>query len=91
MGLKGTGTIRGNRIGKECTLFPSMVMKNKDRVSFEYVTSDSSNIMLCKWHDNSVVTIAPNYDEVLPTVPVERYSQKEKKYFSATTSNNQKI
>nr|CAI5862846.1 unnamed protein product [Callosobruchus analis] len=55
MGLKGTGTIRENRVGKACPLSRSTEMRKKERGAIESVSSDTNTISLCKWHDNSVV------------------------------------
>lgn len=79
MRLKGTGTMRENRVGRECPLPHSTVMKNRERGSLEFITSDTNCITICKWCDNNVVTIATNFNTVLPTMPVKRFSQKEKK------------
>jgi hypothetical protein len=36
--------------------------------------------LVCKWHDNSVVTVASNAIKVLPSYKVKRFSQQQKKY-----------
>nr|CAI5868147.1 unnamed protein product [Callosobruchus analis] len=79
MGLKGTGTIRENRVGKACPLSRSTEMRKKERGAIEFVSSDTNTISLCKWHDNSVVAIASNHTKILPTLPVKRFCRKEKK------------
>nr|CAI5825389.1 unnamed protein product [Callosobruchus analis] len=69
MGLKDTGTIRENRVGKACPLSHSTEMRNKERGAIECVSSDTNTISLWKWHDNSVVAIASNHTKILPTLP----------------------
>nr|CAI5834414.1 unnamed protein product [Callosobruchus analis] len=56
--MKGTGTIRENRI-PECPLKRSSDLKVSDRGTFDYSLVDD-DIVICKWNDNSVVTLASN-------------------------------
>nr|CAI5845233.1 unnamed protein product [Callosobruchus analis] len=50
--MKGTGTIRENRI-PECPLKRSSDLKVSDRGTFDYSLVDD-DIVICKWNDNSV-------------------------------------
>jgi hypothetical protein len=77
-GLKGTGNIRENRTGK-CPLINSTDMKKRPRGAFDSKVDKDLNIMMCKWNDNSVVTIASNSCSIEPIRQVKRYSRKEKK------------
>ena len=56
---KGTGTIRENRVGKECPLMHSQDIKKKERGPY-----DSFVQKMVKWNDTCVVTIASNYNQV---------------------------
>nr|CAI5845888.1 unnamed protein product [Callosobruchus analis] len=56
--MKGTGTIRENRI-PECPLKRSSDRKTSDRGTFDYALVDD-DIVICKWNDNRVVTLASN-------------------------------
>ncbi|CAG4968921.1 unnamed protein product [Parnassius apollo] len=56
-GLRATGTIRENRTSK-CPLESNKDFKNTDRGSFEFKSSLPTNILVYKWNDNSVVTVA---------------------------------
>lgn len=76
--LKCTGTIRENRV-PGCPLKNSKLFKKDQRGVFEYSLVEDENIIVCKWNDNNVVTIASNATSPLPTLQVKRYSQKEKK------------
>lgn len=78
-GLKGTGTVRQNRLGKSCKLPHSSKLKKKDRGYFEYISLSNNQMVICKWNYNSVVSIASNNCPVFPTTQVKRFSQKEKK------------
>ncbi|CAH1972135.1 unnamed protein product [Acanthoscelides obtectus] len=77
-GLKCTGTLRENRLS-DCPLEKSSMFKKKSRFSFDYLLEENQNNIVCKWNDNSVVTIASNVTSPFPTQQVKRFSQKEKK------------
>lgn len=76
--INGTGTMRENRIPLS-PLNSSKYLKKKERGLFEYTLADNE-IILCKWNDNSVVTIASNASCVFPLNRAKRFSQSEKKY-----------
>jgi len=81
--LKATGTIRENRTSK-CPLQDTKAMKKTERGSYDFRLAKDENIVVCKWNDNSVVSIASNALSVRPTHNVTRYSQKKKKNISVT-------
>ncbi|KAK9754379.1 Transposase IS4 [Popillia japonica] len=76
--LRGTGTIRENRIPAS-PLMDSKRMKKQPRGSYDYRKVDGENIIVVKWHDNSIVTVCSNSAGVNPVHSVKRFSQKEKK------------
>lgn len=76
--LKGTGTIRENRLGKAFPLQKGRELKTKSRGFYDYVSSSDNSIVVVKWVDNSIVTLASNNNVVFPTVTAKRYSQAEK-------------
>lgn len=78
-GVKGTGTIRENRLSKNCPIVSSNEMKKQPRGNFDYASTVDNEIIVCKWHDNSIVNIASNYAMVFPTIQVKRFSKKDKK------------
>lgn len=78
--IQATGTIRENRIPKS-PFSNSTFLKKKARGTFEYGVADNE-IALCKWNDNSVVTLATNACTVFPVHKVKRFSQSEKKHVS---------
>lgn len=73
-GMRGTGTITENRTSK-CPLTETKVLRVKERGRQDRV---SDKVVVCKWHDNSVVCLASNAIPVLPAQNVLRYSQKDK-------------
>lgn len=80
-GLKATGTVRENRISK-CPLPPNKEIQKSERGTYKYKSTRAENIVVCKWNDNSVVTVASNAEKVLPVNKVKRFSQQQKKYIS---------
>lgn len=78
-GWKATGTIRENRVSK-CPLPTNKEFKKTDRGSMKYKATRAEEIIVCKWNDNSVVTVASNAAKVLPLSKVKRFSQHEKRY-----------
>lgn len=78
-GFKSTGTIRENRVGKNCPLTASDELKKSGRGAFDYAVTTNNKIVICKWNDNNIVNIASNNNQVFPTVQIKRFSQKEKK------------
>nr|XP_026496431.1 piggyBac transposable element-derived protein 2-like [Vanessa tameamea] len=72
-GYRATGTIRENRT-KKCPLKSTKEMKKKDRASYDYRFDKQNEILLVRWKDNSVCTIATNYDTIEPLGVVKRWS-----------------
>ncbi|KAI5720139.1 hypothetical protein M8J77_002455 [Diaphorina citri] len=54
-----TCTMRENRL-KGCPLEENAKFKKQERGSFDYRSDEKKRITVCKWKDNSVVTIATN-------------------------------
>lgn len=90
-GVKGTGTIRENRVPKNCPLKKSEQMKKEPRGCFDFASTENNDIIVCKWHDNNIVNIASNNSAVLPTVQVKRFSQKEKRNIYVPQPNIVKV
>jgi hypothetical protein len=76
-GFRATGTLRENR-SKKCPLLSTKEMKKKDRGYFEYVFDKTNSILITRWKDNNVVTMASNYDSVAPLSKVKRWSSATK-------------
>lgn len=79
-GYGGTGTIRENRLPKNCPLADKKDLLKKERGYYENSISKTDGILVTKWVDNSVVCTATNEHGVNPVTSVRRYSQKEKKH-----------
>lgn len=77
IGVKCTGTVHENRIEK-CPLLTQKMMKCEDRGTFDYRVDIGNEVLVCRWMDNSVVTIASNANGVQPSQQVKRYSREKK-------------
>lgn len=79
LNLRGTGTVRENRL-KNCSVRGSdKVLKKKGRGAYSFELCSELNLIVCKWHDNSIVNMISNCIPVHPTTAVKRFSRTEKK------------
>ncbi|CAK1592870.1 unnamed protein product [Parnassius mnemosyne] len=72
LGYCATGTVRENRT-KKCPLAAIKEMKKKERAAFDYSFDINNELLLVRWKDNSVCTIATNYDYFEPMGTVKRW------------------
>ncbi|XP_046685485.1 piggyBac transposable element-derived protein 3-like [Homalodisca vitripennis] len=85
-----TGTIRNNRLpsnNKDFCLTTPSDMKKQSRGYYDYVSCKKENLIIVRWMDNSVVTVASNCYSVEPVGKVDRYSQTHKKHIQITQPN----
>lgn len=75
-GIAGTGTIRENRLEK-APLAPKKDLKKSPRGTYESACTD--DVIIVKWNDNTVVSVASNKIKSFPCVSAERWSAAEKK------------
>ncbi|KAJ8937699.1 hypothetical protein NQ314_011755 [Rhamnusium bicolor] len=78
LGYGAVGTIRENRIPKSCTLLNKKAFSKKRRGEYQHVIEKNSGILLMRWLDNSVVTMASTDAGVSPVGSVKRFSLAEK-------------
>lgn len=78
-GFDGTGTLRANRT-ESCPLESVDSMKKKPRGTTDFRLDTDDNILLVRWNDNNVVTVASTKHGVAPMKNVQRFSQSEKKF-----------
>ncbi|KAH9363196.1 hypothetical protein HPB48_017557 [Haemaphysalis longicornis] len=76
-GFRATGTIRENRL-KNAPLPAKKEMEKQDRGYFASCFDTQTEVLLVKWRDSSVVTMATNYDSVEPIGAVSRWSSSKK-------------
>ncbi|KAK9679078.1 Transposase IS4 [Popillia japonica] len=81
-GYGATGTIRDNRIPKECPISNKKEFAKKARGSISSALEKTSGILYVRWMDNSVVSLVSTCFGVAPIKPVERFSRKERKNVS---------
>lgn len=86
IGYHATGTVRNNRLGS-CPVIPIDSMKKKPRGSISFSTDVSNNIQVCRWTDNSVVTLLSNCHGIEPVTKVKRYSNKIKQIIDIECPN----
>ncbi|VEN58235.1 unnamed protein product [Callosobruchus maculatus] len=78
-GLKGTGTIRENRLPKNCPIKSADKLRKEQRGSLDFASSKNNELTVCKWHDNNIVSISSNNLKVLPTRQVKRSPKRKRK------------
>lgn len=83
-GYGATGTIRENRIPRNCPLPNKTTLKKKERGYFVSSICKEDGVLLAKWVDNSVVCVASNTFGINPLSNAKRYSQKEKKHITVS-------
>lgn len=86
-GFSSTGTIRDNRIPKNCPLLSKKDMSKKQRGDFDSCLDRTNGILLTRWTDNNVVSAASIKYGVAPLASVQRYSAKEKKIVQVKRPN----
>lgn len=73
-----TGTIRANRTA-DANLDDPRKMKKKERGSLDYTFNRNKEILMARWNDNSVVTVASNHEPIEPMHNVKRWDRTIKK------------
>lgn len=77
-GIGATGTIRVNRVEK-CPLADVKAMSKKPRGSYDYKLDVQQDLILIRWNDNSVVTVASNCHGLHPIASAQRWSSAQGK------------
>ncbi|XP_033214089.1 piggyBac transposable element-derived protein 3-like [Belonocnema kinseyi] len=78
-GYNATGTMREYRIPRGCPLPSNKIVKREKRGTCKYIIEHTDGIFICKWVDNSAVTVASTKYGFEPTNATKRYSRKDKK------------
>jgi DNA excision repair protein ERCC-6 len=81
--VKATGTVRANRV-ENCPVISVDIMKKKDRGTYDYRLDKTSNILVTRWNDNSVVTMASTCHGIEPIGNAKRWSKAHKKTIDIT-------
>ncbi|KAI4462958.1 transposase is4 [Holotrichia oblita] len=77
-GYKAIGTIRENRIQKDCPLTSKKMFLKKDRGYFETAMERNDGHLYVRWMDNAVVTMISSSCGGQESSQVKRYSQQLK-------------
>lgn len=85
-GFFATGTIRENRTCND-TLETVKSIKKQERGSYDFSFDKDNELLLVRWNDNSVVTVASNNCSIEPLVAAKRYNRKEKKKITIPQPN----
>uniref|UniRef100_A0A2K6F4D2 PiggyBac transposable element derived 2 n=1 Tax=Propithecus coquereli TaxID=379532 RepID=A0A2K6F4D2_PROCO len=72
-GVKATGTVREYRT-ERCPLKDPKELKKMKRGSFDYKVDESEEIIVCRWHDSSMVNICSNAVGIEPVRLTSRQS-----------------
>ncbi|KAL4089999.1 hypothetical protein QTP88_024915 [Uroleucon formosanum] len=78
-GYSAIGTIRDNKIPKNCPLTNKTVFKNKNHGYFETAMERKDGLLYLRWMDNAVVTMISSSCGSQNVGQVKRFSQKEKR------------
>ena len=77
-GIGGTSTLRANHTD-HCPIKDIKVISKEHRGSYGYRYDSANKLIVVRWNDNSVVTLASNCQPVNPVGTTKLYSRKEKK------------
>lgn len=86
-GYGATGTIRENRVPKNCPIESVKAMKKANRGTYDYSLDKKNCLIITRWKDNSVVTAASNIHGIFPITMADRYSATEKKKIGISRPN----
>lgn len=89
-GYDCTGTIKSNRVPSDCGLTESKQFNKNSRGDFEETvgcTERGEQILVTRWKDNAVVTVASSLGESCTTKKVSRWCKIEKKKISVPIPN----
>jgi hypothetical protein len=70
-GFRATGTVRENRLAR-CPLPSNKDFKKEQRGAYDYRFDAANDILVVKWQDNNVVSVASNHLSLDPLRPVEQ-------------------
>lgn len=86
-GYRVTGTMRKNRLPADCPLPEKSEMEKEGRGAFASKIAKDDGIILVRWTDNAVVTMASTTYGVQPLSMASRYSKSQKKHVDVERSH----
>ncbi|KFM60345.1 PiggyBac transposable element-derived protein 2, partial [Stegodyphus mimosarum] len=75
--FRASGTIRENRTEK-CPIMDDKKMSKKERGFYDSKFDTTNEILVVKWKDNKCVSLATNFDTIMPLSSVQRWSVEKK-------------
>lgn len=85
-GFYATGTVREPRLIAS-QLENTKSLQKKERGAYDYRFDKKNEVFAVKWNDNSVVTLATNFQAVEPVLVAKRFSRTERKVVNVTQPN----
>lgn len=76
LGVACTGTIRANRV-ENCPLKALNVMKKTARGTYDHAYDANKELIVVRWNDNSIVSVASNKYGIQPLQHAARWSRKD--------------
>ncbi|XP_072497055.1 piggyBac transposable element-derived protein 2 [Notamacropus eugenii] len=76
-GVKATGTVH-EYMTERCPLKDPKDLKKMKKGSFDYKVDESEEIIVCRWHDSSVIDVCSNAVGIEPVKLTNRYSSASK-------------
>ncbi len=89
-GYNGTGTLRSNRVGNECPLLNVQSFGKKERGYIQSATATMNNnkLIVTRWNDNAVVTVASTSYGQHPVGSASRWSRSDRKTITLPIPNS---
>ena len=77
LGIRATGRVSENLLRRECpiTQREEMTKSKSSRGTYEQRFDESSEVLLVRWHNNTVTNIMTNYDTAEPPLSVGSYDR----------------
>ncbi|KAJ8927521.1 hypothetical protein NQ314_020023 [Rhamnusium bicolor] len=79
LGYGVTGAIRNNRVPKNCPSPSRAIMKKMARGEYIHTLDKTNGILLDRWAENNIVSMASTIYGISPLGKVKLYSQAQKK------------
>ena len=88
--IVATGSVRDNIIEK-CSTTGVKEMKKKEQGAYDYHCDDRKNLLVCRWNDNSVVTVVSNVHGVFSLKKARRWSGVQQRHVKIDQPNAIKL
>lgn len=86
-GYHGTGTMRENKLPKNCPMSNQKIMQKKEKGESKSAIEKNSEVFFARWKDNRVVTIGSTVHGITTQSKIKRYSKTQKKIVQVEMPN----